>query len=105
MYAYAHNPNGSGSNNTAVHHPHRFRVLIHKIEMDPAMLSAVFTMSLDGTIVKFTGLLKGDPSVMAAQMATEFHSWAFSNRNMLTIPQLKEKMERFVSGLAIVNEQ
>jgi hypothetical protein len=73
--------------------------------MDPVMLSAVFTMSLDGTIVKFTGLLKGDPTVMAAQMATDFHSWTFSNRNMLTIPQLKEKMEKFVNGLAIVNEQ
>jgi hypothetical protein len=102
MYAYQSNSNGFDN---VVHHPHRFEVLVHKIEMDASMLTAVFTMSLDGTIVKFTGLIKGDPSVMAARMATEFHSWHFSNRNMLTIPQLKEKMEMFVSGLAIVNEQ
>jgi hypothetical protein len=105
MYAYKMNNNNGNGSNSVVHHPHRFKVLIHRIELDATMLTGIFTMSLDGTVIKFTGLLKGDPSVMAAQMATEFHSWTFSNRNMLTIPQLKEKMEKFVNGLAIVNEQ
>jgi hypothetical protein len=73
--------------------------------MDATMSTAVFTMSLDGTIMKFAGLFKGDPCVTACQMATEFHSWPFSNTNMLTIPEFKNKMEKFVNGLTLVNEQ
>ena len=106
MYAYKmnNNPNGSGSNNT-VHHPHRFEFVIKRIEMDPIMLTATFTVKVDGVMVKFQGLLKSEPTVMAAVMAQEFHSWHFSNRNRKTIPEFKQFMERFVSGLAIVNEQ
>lgn len=104
-YAHAHNPNPSNHNNTAHRGPHRFEVLIHQIKMDPEMLQGVFTFTFDGVVMQFTGLIKGDPAVMTAAMATDFHSWNFSNRNRLTIPEFKNKMERYVSGLAIVNAQ
>ena len=105
MYAYKNNSNGNGSNNTVYHGPHRFEFVVKKIEMDPIFLTATFSVKVDGVMVRFQGLLKGEPTTMAAVMAQEFHSWHFSNRNRKTIPEFKQFMEKFVSGLTIINEQ
>ena len=105
MYAYANNPNPSSHNNNDHRGPRRFEFILKKIEMDENMLIGVFTILVNGTQVRFQGLIKGDPAMMACAMATEFRSWTFSNVNRKTVAEFKEFMERFVSGLEIVNDQ
>ena len=107
MYAYKMNSE-INSNPQHHHHEHRFQIVLHRIEMDSNMLQAVFHMTMDGTPIRFTGLVKEDPSVMVAVLAQRFHTWKGMGQNMVncfTISQFKELMEKFVNGLAIVNEQ
>ena len=105
MYAYksaaAPSPT-SPYNNNAHRVEHRFQILLHRVEMDSNMLQAVFYLSFDGTAVEFTGLLKKDPAATVGVLAQKFHNWNFGRG--FTIKEFKDEMEKWVSGLSIVNK-